>query len=79
LADLQTGVPVETEPEAVAADEAVGAAPVAEAAVLEVPAEDVAETAADEDEDEAAHPEARTPAASSGTAISAFFTISPNV
>jgi hypothetical protein len=80
LADLQTGVPVDTEPEAVAADEAVGAAPVAEAAVLEVPAEDVAETAADEDEDEdeAAHPEARTPAASSGTASSAFFTRSPN-
>jgi len=80
---VQDGVPDATEPEPVAADEAVDPAPVAEAVAPEAPVEDVAETAADEagtvdDEDDAAHPEARTPAASSGTASSAFFTRSPN-
>jgi hypothetical protein len=77
---VQAGVPDATEPEPVAADVAAADddAPVADAAALEVPAEDEDETAA-EDEDDAAHPEARTPAASSGTASSTFFTKSPNM
>jgi hypothetical protein len=77
---VQTGVPDETEPEPVAAGEAADdAALVAEAPALAAPADDVVEAAAGEDEDDAAHPAARTPAASNGTATSAFFTRSPEI
>jgi hypothetical protein len=73
-ADVQAGVPDAAAPDPVAPAEA-DAAPVAVALALEAPDGELAEVAVDVDDEE--HAAASTPAASSGTASSAFFTRLP--
>ena len=79
-ADVQAGVPDAAATEELApADAAADAAPVAAALALEAPDGELAGTEVDDDvDDEAAHPAASMPAASSGTASSAFFTRLPS-
>jgi hypothetical protein len=85
-ADVQAGVPDATAPEVLAPAEAPAAAPVeapedaalvAEALALAAPVGELAGVVTVE-VDDAAHPAASTPAASSGTASSAFFTRLPS-
>jgi hypothetical protein len=75
-ADVHAGVPDATATEVPPAEAAEDAALVAEAVALEAPDEEPAAAAVGVDDAE--HPAASTPAASSGTASSAFFTRLPS-